>query len=173
MTTIVLGPLPPELQDWLDRRRRLGQDRRDEVWEGRYVVAPDPHSSHGALQLALADLLRPAAKRLGLHATTTFNLGRQDDFRIPDAGLLPGPLGVWHDTALLVVEILSPDDETFAKLDFYAAHGVQEVLVLDWRDRTARVLDTQHGHRDLDRSAVLGLTPAEIVATLDWPPQEG
>ncbi len=56
MTTIVLGPRPPELEAWLERRRRLGLDRRDEVWQGRYVVAPDPHSNHGEVQLMLATL---------------------------------------------------------------------------------------------------------------------
>ena len=43
MTTIVRGPRPPELEQLLERRRRSGADRLDEVWEGRYVVAPDPH----------------------------------------------------------------------------------------------------------------------------------
>lgn len=49
MTTIVRGPRPPELEQLLERRRRSGADRLDEVWEGRYVVAPDPHSNHGAV----------------------------------------------------------------------------------------------------------------------------
>ena len=43
MTTIVRGPRPPELEQLLERRRLSGADRYDEVWEGRYVVAPDPH----------------------------------------------------------------------------------------------------------------------------------
>jgi Uma2 family endonuclease len=33
--------------------------------------------------------------------------------------------------AVLVVEILSPGDETYDKLDWYAAGGVDEVLVVD------------------------------------------
>jgi len=44
MTTIVRGLRPPELERLLERRRLSGSDRFDEVWEGRYVVAPDPHS---------------------------------------------------------------------------------------------------------------------------------
>ncbi len=82
-----------------------------------------------------AALLKPVAHRLGVRAALTFNLGGPDDYRIPDAGLIPGPAGVWHDTAMLVVEVLSPDDMTFDKLDFYAAHGVHELLVVDWQDR--------------------------------------
>jgi Uma2 family endonuclease len=173
MTTIVRGPRPPVLEEWLEQRRRLGQDRYDEVWEGRYVVAPDPHSSHGRVQLALAALLLPAGRRLGVQATTGFNLGQQDDFRVPDAGLVPFPAGVWHDTAVLVVEILSPEDETFAKLDFYTAHDVQELLVLDWETRTARVFALQHGQAERDLSEVLRMTTAEIEAAIDWPPTDG
>jgi Uma2 family endonuclease len=170
MTTIFRGSRPPELEAWLEKRRQLGQDRRDEVWEGKYVVAPDPHGNHGDVQTELGIVLKGAAQRLGLRKTTTFNLGGPDDFRIPDGGLLPGPLGVWHDTAVLVVEILSPDDETFAKLDFYTAHGVQELLVADWRDRSVRIFALQEGQGERDRSEVLELTTAELEAAVDWPP---
>ncbi len=170
MTTIVRGPLPPELEVWLERRRRLGQDRRDEVWEGRYVVAPDPDGRHGSVSLDVGILLKSIARRLGLQVTTTFNLGGPGDFRIPDGGLLPGPLGVWHDTAVLVVEILSPDDATFEKLDFYTAHGVQELLVLDWRDRSVRCFALQDGQAERDRCEVLDMTVADVVAAIDWPP---
>jgi Uma2 family endonuclease len=170
MTLIVRGPRPPELQAWLDRRQRLGLDRRDEVWEGRYVVAPDPDSGHGDVQLALAALLKPAALRLSLKATTVFNLGRPGDFRVPDAGLIPGPHGVWHETATLVVEVLSPDDATFEKLDFYTAHGVRELLVIDWHDRSVRCFALQEGQVERGTCEVLETTTQEIEATLDWPP---
>jgi Uma2 family endonuclease len=173
VTTIVRGPRPPELEAWLKRRRRLGQDRRDEVWEGRYVVAPEPHSNHSEVQVALAGLLMAAAGRLGLQPTMTFNLGRPGDFRVPDAGLVPRPAGAWHNTAVLVVEILSPDDATFDKLDFYTAHGVQELLVLDWQARAARVVAMQEGQRDVARSEALGLTVTEIESAIAWPPLEG
>ncbi|MCW2605328.1 MAG: hypothetical protein JWO60_21 [Frankiales bacterium] len=170
MTTIVRGPRPPELEQLLARRRLSGADRYDEVWEGRYVVAPDPHSAHSAVQVELAGLLKTVARRLGVRAVLTFNLGHPDDYRIPDAGLLPGPHGVWHDTALLVVEVLSPDDATFEKLDFYTAHGVQELLVVDVEQRSVRCFALQEGQAERDRSEVLGLTVAEVVAAVDWPP---
>ncbi len=170
MTTIVRGPRPPELEAWLERRRRLGLDRRDEVWEGRYVVAPDPDSRHSNVQMSLGELIKPAAGRLGLLHVAAFNLGRPDDFRIPDAGLLPGPHGVWHDTAVLVVEVLSPDDATFEKLDFYTAHGVQELLVVDWVRRSIRCLAMQDGQVERERSEVLDDTTAALEAALDWPP---
>lgn len=172
MTTIVRGPRPPELEQLLARRRRSGADRFDEVWEGRYVVAPDPHASHGALQLELAPLLKAAARRLGLHPALTFNLGGPEDYRIPDAGLLPAPYAVWHDTAVLVVEVLSPDDMTFDKLDFYTTHGVRELLVVDGQDRSVRCFALQDGQAERDRSEVLGLRTAEIADAVEWPPVE-
>ncbi len=169
MTTIVRGPRPPELEQLLERRRTSGADRYDEVWEGRYVVAPDPHARHGAVQIELGALLKATARRRGGRAALTFNLGTPDDFRIPDAGLLPGPYGVWHDTALLVVEVLSPDDATFEKLDFYTAHGVQELLVVDPESHTVRCFALQDGQVERDRSEVLGTTTAALVTAIDWP----
>lgn len=172
MTTIVRGPRPPELERYLERRRRSGADRFDEVWEGRYVVAPDPHSSHSAVQVELAALLKAVAPRLGVRAVLTFNLGEPENFRIPDAGLLPGPHGVWHDTALLVVEVLSPEDMTFEKFDFYTARGVQELLVVDWRDRSVRCFAMQQEQAERQESELLAMTTAELVAAIDWPPLE-
>ena len=170
MTTIVRGPRPPELERLLERRRRSGADRFDEVWEGRYVVAPDPDSRHGAVQGDLYALLKAVAPRLGLQATQTFNLGEPDDYRIPDAGLIPGPRGIWHDRAELVVEVLSPDDMTFEKLDFYTARGVRELLVVDWRDRSVRCFALQEGQRESVRSQVLDMRTTEVAAAIDWPP---
>lgn len=89
--------------------------------------------------------------------------------RVPP-GLIPWPAGTWHDTAVLVVEILSPDDETFAKLDFYRRHGVSELLVADWRSRTVRCLALQEEPQERDRSDVLAMSTAQIEAQVDWPP---
>lgn len=170
MTTIIRGPRPPEVEAWLERRRSAGLDRFDEVWEGRYVVAPDPHGNHGSTQLGVATLLLSAARRLGLQARGTFNLGEPGDYRVPDAGLTAAQPAVWYDTAALVVEILSPDDGTFDKLGFYRDHGVRELLVLDWTTRGVRVLDLQDGAVERQQSAVLGLSISEITDAIDWPP---
>ena len=172
MTTIIRGPRPPEVEAWLERRRRAGLDRFDEMWEGRYVVAPDPHGNHGRLQLGMAALLLTAARRLGLHAMATFNLGGPEDYRVPDAGLTAEAPTIWHQTADLVVEILSPDDATFDKLDFYRTHGVRELLVLDWTTRSVRVLDLPADGVDRPASAVLGMTVHDIIAAIDWPPRD-
>ena len=169
MTTVIRGPRP-EVEAFLERRRLLGQDRLDEVWEGVYVVAPDPTSDHSEIAGLLWAVLRAHAQEHGLRAVATFNLGAKGDFRVPDAGLLPrSERGVWISTALLVVEVLSPDDATFDKIGFYAAKGVRELLVADPDAHTVRVLDLQAGGADVDASAVLGWTRAQLEAAVDWP----
>src|SRR4051812_17515 len=127
MSTLVLGTRPPELEALLERRHRAGADRRDEVWEGTLHMVPGPSFEHARVSQQLAELLGPLASAAGLLATMSdFNLGESEqDFRVPDGGLhRPGATGVWLATAALVVEILSPDDESRQKLPFYAAHDV-------------------------------------------------
>lgn len=46
MATLVLGTPPPELQALLERRRRAGVDRLDEVWEGVRHMVPAPSIEH-------------------------------------------------------------------------------------------------------------------------------
>jgi hypothetical protein len=40
--TLVMDPPPAEFEALIERRRRLGLDRRDEMWEGVYHLAPAP-----------------------------------------------------------------------------------------------------------------------------------
>lgn len=171
MTTIVLGPRPPEIEAFLERRRLLGQDSHDEVWEGRYVVSPSAHSNHGVVQAAIAIALGPRARPLGLVPTVGFNLGEPKNFRVPDGGLHRGVPGVLYvDTAVLVVEVLSPEDQTFAKLDFYTDRGVRELLVVDWQTQTVRCFALQDGQVERDCSEVLDLAMSVLEAEIDWPP---
>jgi hypothetical protein len=60
--------------------------------------------------------------------------------------LQPGPETVYLPTAAVVVEIVSPDDETYDKLPFYAAHGVNEVLVSDPDERSLRIMALAGDH---------------------------
>jgi len=84
--TIVVGEPPVEITAFLARRRALGQDRFDEVWEGEYHVVPAPHPWHGYVDKTLGELLGPWARAAGLIGTGRFNLGVQDDYRVPDGG---------------------------------------------------------------------------------------
>lgn len=172
MRTLWPSPLPAELQALLDRRRHLGLDGRDEVWEGVLHVVPGPSHKHSILGAQIAYLLRAPATAAGLAVSLDFNLGESDDdFRVPDCGLhRPGAAEMWHPTAALVVEILSPEDETWEKLPFYAAREVDEVLVVDPEDHEVRWLGLSGGqYEPIERSSLIDLGPTELTQQIDWP----
>jgi len=173
MPTLVLGAPPPELEALLERRRRAGVDRLDEVWQGVRHMVPGPSIEHADVSHQLAVLLDGPARAAGLRPTMSeFNLGASEhDFRVPDGGLhRPGATGVWHATAALIVEILSPGDESLEKLPFYALHDVDEVLIVDPTERTVTWLGLRGGdyHR-LQESGLIDLGPVELAEQLDWP----
>lgn len=124
----------------LEERRRMGGDRWDEVWEGVLHMVPAPSERHqhfgGQLFVVLDRLARArelkAAYELGMYRA-------DDDYRQPDLAVYR------HDqtsgrgleaAAELLVEIMSPRDESRAKLPWYAARAVREVLLID-RDSLA------------------------------------
>lgn len=173
MRTVVLGPPPPELQAFIARRRSLGLDKFDEVWKGEYHMAPMAHPFHGYLSVQVMGLLKPLANQAGLISTAPFNLGQPDDFRVPDGGLHRAlPTTLYVPTAAVVIEIESPDDETWDKLAFYAGHAVEEVLVASYVARSVTWLGlTPAGlYEKLDHSRLLGEGTAAFETKIDWPP---
>jgi Uma2 family endonuclease len=174
MPTLVLDPPPAELQALLERRKRLDQDRHDEVWEGVYHMAPAPHDTHADVQQQLAELLGPLARRAGLRPLIggEFNIGEPEDFRVPDGGLLRSRQpATWHPTAALAVEIISPGDESREKLPFYAAHGVDEVLIVDPVTHSVDWLGLTDGeYRPIEHSALIVLDANDLAEQIDWPP---
>jgi len=174
MRTLLPDPPPAEFEALLERRRRWGADSHDEVWEGVMHMSPEPSRVHLDVQQQLAELLGPLARAAGLvPGIGGFNLGTEDDYRAPDGGLFrERSAAVWNSTAALVVEILSPGDETVEKMPFYAAHRVDELLIVDPADRTVDwlTLDAQQGeYRAVDRSRLIDLGPAELGMRIDWP----
>ncbi len=172
----MLDPPPVELQALLERRRRLDLDRHDEMWEGVLHMAPAPRTAHADIQQQLAELLGPLARRAGLRPLIggEFNIGEPEDFRVPDGGLLRGRQdATWNPTAALVVEIVSPGDESREKLPFYAAHDVDEVLIVDPATRTCDWLALQAAggeYRPVQRSGLLDVAVSDLVEQIDWPP---
>lgn len=171
MKTVVLGPRPEELEALIQRRKQQGLDRFDEVWEGVYHLAPAAHPAHGYVDHALAVLLHPYASRAGLVGTGPFNLGTSEDYRVPDHGYHRSlPRDIWVSTAAVVVEVLSPDDETYDKLTFYARHDVTEIIIADPRERSIRCLRLRGGDYDeAARSELLGVDAQELTSAIDWP----
>ncbi len=174
MRTVIVGPRPAELEALLERRRATGADLYDEVWHGEYHIAPAPRGAHGRLDAEFAVLLRPLVQRAGLFDSGPFNLGERDDFRVPDRGLLrEAAPATWNPTAALVVEIVSPGDESWAKLPFYTDHGVDEVVIVDPETRRVTWLARSGaGYESIDRSIVLDVAVADVVAQITWPPPE-
>ena len=122
----------------LQERRRLGHDRRDEMWEGVLHMVPQPLSHHQRLGALLLTAFMPAADGRGLWAsyeTSLFRPGTEDsDYRVPDL-VVARPENVSErgieGRAELVIEIRSPGDESGEKVAFYADVGCQEVLLVD------------------------------------------
>ena len=111
-------------------------------------------------------LLSPLAKRAGLRMRGQFNLGEDSDYRVPDGGLQRDFTDrVYYPTAALVIEIVSPGDESWEKLPFYAAHGVQELLIVDPGQRTVSWLGLEAGnYQHLKRSRLIELGADELAA---------
>lgn len=173
MPILVKDPPPYEVEQLLERRRALGQDRLDEVWEGVYHMNPSPHPRHGQIAQQLAELLGPVARDARLvPLINTFNLGDSArDYRVPDGGLFRHtPDQVFMPTATLVLEIVSTDDETWDKLDFYAAHHVDELLVVDPETHIVQwfALDGDR-YQPIQHSTLVALGTDEVASRIDWP----
>lgn len=170
MSSVVVGE-HADFEAWLARRRAQGLDGRDEVWEGVYHVAPHEHSRNGLLMSQLIALLGRPAHDAGLVTGGAFNLGEHNDFRVPDLGYHRQPFEpvLYVPTAALVIEVLSPGDESEAKLPFYAAHGVDEVWFVDPLARTV-VVRALCGtvYTVQQRSDLLGITAADLEQRLTW-----
>ena len=80
-----------------------------------------------------------------------FRPGVDNDWRVPDQMYarpeLASARGI-EGGAALVVEILSPNDETHAKLAWYAEVGVGEVLVIDPGTRRVELFGNRHGRME-------------------------
>ncbi len=172
MPTLVLDPPPPEFEELLERRRLARADRYDEVWEGVLRMAPAPDLSHGQLVMQLAAALMPGAKAAGLIISDPFNLGdSRSDYRVPDLGLHRIRTGIWISSAALAAEVLSPGDDTWDKLPFYAAHRVDELLIIDPAQRVVHwlALDAQGEYQPVRQSGLIDLGPAQLAEQIDWP----
>jgi Uma2 family endonuclease len=130
----------------LDQRRRTGCDRLDEVWAGVPHLVPPPSISHQDFEYELEQALRAIAARRGLR--TLHNIGLAvpgtgwTDYRVPDLCVAyPAQLSehALEGRAELVVEILSPRDESRDKLPFYASRGVREVWLIEPATREVEV----------------------------------
>lgn len=142
MRALLLEPDPK----WLAERRRLGQDRFDEVWDGVLHVVPSPSAPHQRFEGSLERVLWPIVEPFGFEIFHNLDLldrkKGENNYRQPDIAVV-SPGDVMHrgidGHAELVVEILSPNDESREKFDFYAMCKIPEYWIVHPITRTFEV----------------------------------
>jgi Uma2 family endonuclease len=137
--------MPVAIPEVLRFRERTGADRFDEMWEGVLHMPPSPsfqHQSHASRILNF--FVEVWCPRVGGAAVMQINVSTADrwdqDYRIPDVSVML-PERTPHGEVMfvrpnVVFEVRSPGDETYDKLAFYAAVGVEAVVVVE-RDTKA------------------------------------
>ena len=125
------------------RRRRLGHDHWDEVWDGVYIMSPAANIEHFGMSNDLATVLTIAVKWAGLgEVLPGVNVSdRKEDwkknFRVPDVTVfLNGNPAEdcethWFGGPDLAIEVVSPRDRSRKKIPFYEKVGTRELLIVD------------------------------------------
>jgi Uma2 family endonuclease len=181
MRAVVVHVREEELAD----RRARGLDRWDEMWEGILHMTPAPSYEHQRTLDRLIEFLSPRLRetRRGI-LVSGINVCREGspspDYRIPDLTFVAAGRehvirhdGVGGEGPDAVIEIRSPEDETYDKLPFYAALGVKEVIVVDRDSKQPeifRLTGSQYVVLQPDpdgwlRSLVLGIRVRRVEAT--------
>jgi Uma2 family endonuclease len=141
MTALIADPGVE--QRIIAERRARGWDRKDEVWDGVYIIMPDPNVEHqllvGRLTVAFSMVIDAPAGGMVLPGLNLSD--RADDwqfnYRCPDVAVfLTGNAARVYEAQIcgpadFLVEIVSPGDKSRDKLGFYAELGVRELLVID------------------------------------------
>ncbi len=150
----VMCAVVPDVLAW---RKETGADRYDEMWEGVLHMPPMPNRDHQDLEGAAEAWLRrywaPLYRARVFHQINLAAIGGwpKRDYRIPDLVLLkPDRFRIDHNEYFegapnVVVEIHSPDDESYEKLSFYARLGVPEVWIIDRDTRVPEVYLLRRG----------------------------
>lgn len=69
------------------------------------------------------------------------------------------------------MEIVSPGDETWDKLPFYAAHEVDEVLIVDPATHKVDWLALRDGeYQPIEHSSLIDLESSQLADQIKWPP---
>lgn len=150
----VMSRVPPDI---LALRKRTGADQWDESWDGVLHMPPAPNREHQDIEWELETWLRAHwAEPNGNAVYHQINVasigGWATDFRIPDLVLLTRDrFHIDHNEYFegpptAVVEIHSPGDEAYDKLDFYADLGVPEVWIIDRDAKIPTLYLLREGH---------------------------
>jgi len=141
--TVVMVNDPVVANDLIAQRKAQQADRFDEVWEGVYMMSPMANNEHQRLATELSIAIGTAVDWKGLGRTFTgANVSDRraewtKNYRVPDVLVFSQDTAAedcdthWFGGPELAIEIVSLGDRTLDKLDFYAAIGTQELLVID------------------------------------------
>ncbi|HKD35505.1 MAG TPA: Uma2 family endonuclease [Pirellulales bacterium] len=171
MATLVTDPF---IEDQIRAERaRCGGDRYDEVWEGTYMMTPLANLEHQHLVIGLTAALYDTLTSAGLGMAypganvSDRETGWEKNYRCPDVvAVLNGSIAKPCDTHFsggpdFLIEIVSPDDRSRAKLAFYGRIGVRELLIVDRDPWSLELYELQgdqlelSGRADLSNLAVL------------------
>ena len=130
------------IEELVKQRKRLGIDRWDEVWRREWHLSPSPSWEHQWIEGELFIILKEVVERAGLGVVAhQFNVADPtqglQDFRIPDISVvLQGSHAQVRETFIaggpdLLLEIYSPGDETYQKIDWYGEQGVRELIIIN------------------------------------------
>ena len=149
-----------EQDEMIRERQRTGADRHDEVWDGVYVMSPIANPEHQQFIEKLTSLIRAATgfdPTIEVHPGTNVSDRDKDwtkNYRVPDvAVILPGGVARVREGHVqggpdFLVEVVSDDDRSREKFDFYAAIGVRELMIVDrhpWALELYRLADGRLG----------------------------
>jgi Uma2 family endonuclease len=164
---------PSDQKRLLKRRRLMGGDRQDEVWDGVYIFMPLGDNVHQELGFNLAGAIKQGIEPTpGARIFPGCNVSDQREewkknYRCPDVAVfLPGNPAqdrgtFWFGGPDFAVEIMSPYDRSRKKFAFYARVGVRELMLVDrkpWCLELYRRNETDWdlvGKSDAEQSAVL------------------
>src|SRR5207302_7802971 len=138
------------LDKWLERRtiarrRRLGIDQWDEVWDGVYIMTPPADIEHFSVSGDLLSVLITVVKEAGLGevfagvAISDRKENWEKNFRVPDVTVfLNGNPAEdcethWFGGPDFAIEIVSPNDRTRKKIPVYEKVGTREFMIVDRR----------------------------------------
>ena len=138
-------------------RQRLGLDHHDEEWEGVYHVTPAPTVNHQDVMGGIYQFLKTVVAARGggrvlLEVNVFRGKARKTDYCVPDVAFVcAGREGIVAKDGTrggapdVVIEILSPRDESYAKFGFYAAIGVPEIIIVEPESRRPEIWKLEAG----------------------------
>jgi len=165
--------MPVAIPEVLRFRERTGADRFDEMWEGVLHMPPSPSFQHQSLASRILNFfIEVWCPRVGGTAAMQVNVSTADrwnqDYRIPDVSVMRSdrvpPGEVMFVQPNVVFEVRSPGDETYEKLPFYAAVGVEAVVVVERDTKAVQVFVLADGSFVLAPPAADGWTIIQPIA---------